>query len=98
MRAWRRWTSEETWNFPWGGLNIADGADEAPCLHVHARRQCVFLDEIAARLDHVAHQLGEDVIRLVDFLDLDLQERSDVAVERCFSKLLRVYLDLQDIS
>ena len=29
------------------------------------------LDELAARLDHVAHQRGEDVLRLVHVLDLD---------------------------
>src|SRR5207237_6755943 len=37
--------------------------------HVDAGRERVLLDELAARLDDVAHQLGEDVVGLVDLLD-----------------------------
>src|SRR5215471_11655777 len=29
-------------------------------LHIHIRAERIVLDEFAARLDHVAHQLGED--------------------------------------
>ncbi len=52
--------------------------------HVHIRAQRIVLDEFAARLHHVAHQLGEDVVGLVDFLDLDLQQRALVGVQRGF--------------
>jgi hypothetical protein len=44
----------------------------APASHIHIGAQRIVLDEFAARLDHVAHQLGEDVVGLVDLLDLDL--------------------------
>ncbi len=61
-------------------------------LHVHARRERVFLDEVTARLDDVAHQLGEAVVGLVDLSHLDLQERPHIGVERRFPQLLRVHL------
>ena len=44
---------------------------------VEPRRELV-LDEFAARLDHVAHQLGEDVVGLVDLLDLDLYSNAAI--------------------
>ena len=43
---------------------------------VDGRAQRIVLDEFASRLDHVAHQLSEDVVGFVDFLDLHLQQRS----------------------
>src|SRR6476646_7589896 len=54
--------------------------------------QRVGLDEVAARLDDVAHQLGEDVVGVGDLLHLHLQQRADVAVERRLPELLRVHL------
>ena len=42
----------------------------------------VFLDELAARFDHVAHQPGEDLVGDVGVLDLDLEEEADPGVER----------------
>ena len=48
-------------------------------LDVHARLERVFLDEVAARLHHVAHQLGEQVISVVAVLDLDLKQGAGVA-------------------
>src|SRR5687767_4900578 len=61
-------------------------------LHVDASRQRVVLDELAARLDQVAHQLGEDVVGLVDLLDLHLQQRARIDVQRGLPQLLRVHL------
>src|ERR1700721_809759 len=52
----------------------------------------IFLDEFAARLDHVAHQLGEDGVGLVDFLDLDLQQGALIGVQRGLPQLARVHL------
>ena len=52
----------------------------------------MLLDEVAARLDHVAHQLGEDVVGLVDLLDLHLKQRAHVDVQRGFPELSRVHL------
>src|SRR5258708_12730916 len=55
--------------------------------HVDVGAERMFLDEIAARLDHVAHQLGEDVVGLVDLLDLHLQQRTLLCIERGFPHL-----------
>jgi predicted nucleic acid-binding protein len=44
--------------------------EPARALHVDARRERVVLDEVAARLDQLAHQLGEDVVGVVDVLHL----------------------------
>src|SRR6478672_465250 len=44
--------------------------------HIHIGAERIILDEFAARLDHIAHQLGEDVVGLVDLLDPHLQERA----------------------
>src|SRR5689334_5649990 len=41
-------------------------------LHIHAGRQRVALDELPAGFDLVAHQLVEDGVGFVDFLDADL--------------------------
>jgi hypothetical protein len=40
--------------------------------HVDIGAKRVVLNELAPRLDHIAHQLGEDVVGLVDLLDLHL--------------------------
>src|SRR3954470_21090005 len=52
-------------------------------------RQRVLLDELAARLDDVAHELDEEVVGVGRVLDLDLQERAHLAVERRLPELLR---------
>src|SRR6202044_3598118 len=60
--------------------------------HVQIRHaQRVVLDELAARLDDVAHQLDENVVSLVDLADLDLQERAGVAVEGRLPQLILVH-------
>src|SRR6185437_3827325 len=61
-------------------------------LYVDVGGQRIVLDEFAAGFDHVAHQLGEDVVGLVDLLDLHLQQRASFGVERGFPELLRVHL------
>src|SRR5262245_30503560 len=61
-------------------------------LHVHAGRERVLLDEHAARLNVVAHQLVEDRVGFVDLLDGDLKQRTGVDVKRRLPKLLRVHL------
>src|SRR5215213_7732237 len=55
-------------------------------------RQRVLLDELASRLDDVAHELDEEVVGVGRILDLDLQERAYVAVERRLPELLRRHL------
>src|ERR1700674_4275523 len=60
--------------------------------HVHPGGERVLLDEVAAGLDQLAHQLGKDVVGLVDLLDLHLQERAGVDVERRLPQLARVHL------
>src|SRR5690606_36356338 len=54
-------------------------------------RQCVFLNKFAARFDQIAHQLGEDRIRVVGFLDLNLEQRARIGVHGGFPKLLGVH-------
>src|SRR4029077_16566873 len=66
------------------GLVVASNVD------VGAQR--VVLDEFAPRLDHVAPQLGEDVVGLVDLLDLHLQQRTRLGVERGLPELPGVHL------
>src|SRR3974390_967973 len=65
-----------------------------PCqsLDVDTRRKRILLNEYSARLDFVAHQFGEQHFRLVRLLNLHLQERTGVHVERGFPELLRVHL------
>src|SRR5262249_38877564 len=52
----------------------------------------VGLDEFAARLDQIAHQLRKYIIGLLAFLHFDLQERAGIGVERRLPQLLRVHL------
>src|SRR5262245_51015169 len=51
----------------------------------------VLLDEVAARLDDIAHQSGEDLVGDVGVLDLDLQQDAVVRIERGFPELLGVH-------
>lgn len=51
-----------------------DDRPSHPISDIDRRAQRMFLDEVAARLDHVAHQLGEDVVGLVDLFDLHLEQ------------------------
>src|SRR5262249_41187171 len=76
-------TSERS---PGGSATPARGS------HVNAGRQRILLDELAARLHHVAHQLGEDIVGVVGLLDLHLQERSSVGVERGLPQLAGIQL------
>ena len=60
--------------------------------------QGIVLNEFAAGLHHVAHQLDENIVGGVDFLDLHLQQRADerhhargdTTAEMLFSLLLKL--------
>src|SRR5712672_1869973 len=52
----------------------------------------VCLDEVAARLDEVAHQGGEGLLGRVGVADLDLQQGPNLGVECGLPQLLRVHL------
>src|SRR6185369_10071252 len=54
--------------------------------------QRVGLDEVAARLDLVTHQDGEDLVRFDGVLDLDLQQDPVFRVHGGLPELLRVHL------
>src|SRR3984957_8215161 len=84
----------------WSGWNLVKRypaaawcRDEAPAgrSHIHIGAERIILDEFSARLDHIAHQLGKDVVGLIDLLDLDLQHRALVGVERGLPELARVH-------
>src|SRR3546814_8478013 len=51
----------------------------------------MLLDEVAARLHDVAHQGREDVFRLVDMGNTNLQQGAHVGVQRRLPELLRVH-------
>ncbi|MPL85446.1 hypothetical protein SDC9_31414 [bioreactor metagenome] len=70
------------------GVPVPDRDSEVEVLDV----QRVLLDELAARFDHVAHQLGEDVVGLGHVVDLHLQQGARRGVERGFPQLFRVHL------
>src|SRR3712207_1889114 len=55
-------------------------------------REGVLLDELAARLDDVAHELDEQPVGVGRVLHLHLQERAHVAVEGRLPELLRRHL------
>src|SRR3954470_6880582 len=57
-------------------------------LHVEG----VVLDELAARLDLVAHQGREHQVGFRVVLRLDLEQRADARVHRCHPELLGVHL------
>src|ERR1700760_4031079 len=65
---------------------------QRPPSHVDVGAERIVLDELAARFNHVAHQLGEDVVGLVNLLDLHLQQRARIDIERGFPELLRIHL------
>ena len=50
------------------------------------------LDELASRLHLIAHQLVEDCVGLVDFLDVDAKQRARIDVQCRFPELLRIHL------
>ena len=41
-------------------------------LDIDARCECIFLNELTARLDNIAHQLGKDVVGFGQVTDVDL--------------------------
>src|SRR5262245_25952308 len=51
-----------------------------PLLDIHARAQRIVLDEFAPRIDHIAHQLGEKLVRLIGMLHLHQQEGAGILV------------------
>ena len=53
--------------------------------------QRVLLNELTARLNDVAHQLGEKVIGLGHVIDFHLQKRARLRVQRGFPELVRVH-------
>src|ERR1700688_479097 len=74
------------------GCGPSARAASEQALGVDACGQRVVLDEQTARLDQLAHELGEHVVDFLAFLDLYLQQRARVGVERGFPELLRVHL------
>src|SRR6266478_5922246 len=54
--------------------------------------QRIVLDEVAARLDHVAHQGREDLVGFVGMVDLDLQEHARLGIARGLPQLVRIHL------
>jgi len=54
--------------------------------------QRIFLDEIAARLDDVAHQASEDLVGEVSLGDFDPEQRTVRRVERGLPELVGVHL------
>lgn len=52
---------------------VRESSERRRKLYVHGRVQRVLLDELAARLDDVAHQFGEDVVGFIHFAHLHLQ-------------------------
>src|SRR5262245_39979833 len=70
---------------PDGGLTVFPS-------NIHAGRQRVGLDELAARLDDVTHQAREDLVRFAQIAELHLQQRAHVPVEGRLPQLLGVHL------
>ena len=52
----------------------------------------VALDEVAARIDNVAHERAEDLVGLVGMIDPHLEKDPPVGVERRLPELLGVHL------
>src|SRR4249919_3908767 len=52
----------------------------------------ILLDELTARLDHVAHQPGEDLVGDIGLVGFDPEERAVRRIERGFPQLLGVHL------
>ena len=61
-------------------------------LNIHRRVKRIVLDEFPARLDHIAHQLGEKLARLVGMLHLYHQQRAGIFVQRGFPQLFGIHL------
>src|SRR5690606_37364041 len=57
-----------------------------------AHVQCVLFDELAARLDEVAHQLREDAVGFLHLLDLHLEQIALLGIHRGLPQLLGVHL------
>ena len=53
--------------------------------------ECIFLNELAARLNHIAHQFDENIVSLNAFLDAHLQQGTRIAIKGRFPKLLRIH-------
>src|SRR5712672_440983 len=52
----------------------------------------IVLDEFAPRLHQLAHQLGEEIVRLVRMLDFHLQQRAGILIQRGLPQLVGVHL------
>src|SRR5258707_10734325 len=52
----------------------------------------IVLDEFAPRLHQLAHQLGEEIVRLVRVLNLHLQKRARILVQCGLPQLVGVHL------
>src|SRR5262245_29690703 len=76
-------------------MNLRGGPDEsqAPWLHVEVSdvKRVVF-DELAARLDLIAHQGREHLVRLGMILRTNLQQRAILRVHRRGPQRVRVHL------
>src|ERR1019366_7721371 len=57
-----------------------------------AHAQCIGLDELAARLDFLAHQAGKYFVRRNSILDLNAEQAPRLRVHRGFPELLRIHL------
>ena len=53
-------------------------------LDVYRRIQGIVLDELPARLDHIAHQLGEKIVRVVRMIHLHLKQSARIFVQGGF--------------
>ena len=53
--------------------------------------QGVFPDEVTAGLHNAAHELGEDVVGLIQLGDFYAEQRAHIGIERCFPKLFGVH-------
>ncbi|KPP82062.1 MAG: hypothetical protein HLUCCA04_04870 [Oceanicaulis sp. HLUCCA04] len=61
-------------------------------LRIHLGFEGELLDELAARLHHIAHQLGEEIISRVGFLHRDPEKRARIRIERGFPELAGIHL------
>src|SRR4051794_32519475 len=71
----------------WCAGSISDRSD-VEVLHVERVR----LDELAARLDLIAHERREDLVRGVGIRELYLEQGAGLRVHRGCPELLRVHL------
>src|SRR5215213_1602189 len=101
-----RLASDEVNRFDFGGLKLKDIGRILSILSKNVRQddkiyrldvqvaniERVVLDELTTRLDRIAHQHGENLVRFHRIIDSDFQERSLVGIHRRLPKLLRVHL------